>query len=114
MYFTHESLFLIISYFIFNIRNHLTTILPTFRLASACSDEDMLSSNENDEQINANVGSSAEDGIAGGTVYRSSKTLTNRILVEHHNQSTPQASTSKNVVTSGSMKPRVTTQQKGF
>ncbi|KAJ6220970.1 hypothetical protein RDWZM_006782 [Blomia tropicalis] len=95
-------------------KNHLTTILPTFRLASACSDEDMLSSNENDEQINANVGSSAEDGIAGGTVYRSSKTLTNRILVEHHNQSTPQASTSKNVVTSGSMKPRVTTQQKAL
>lgn len=38
-------------------RNHLTTILPTFRIASACSDEDMLSSNENEEVPPLNAGS---------------------------------------------------------
>nr|XP_046910325.1 uncharacterized protein LOC124491684 [Dermatophagoides farinae] len=38
-------------------KNHLTTILPTFRIASACSDEDILSSNENEEMANTNASS---------------------------------------------------------
>ncbi|OTF69429.1 hypothetical protein BLA29_003880 [Euroglyphus maynei] len=38
-------------------KNHLTTILPTFRIASACSDEDILSSNENEEMVNTNASS---------------------------------------------------------
>lgn len=35
----------------------MTNILPTFRIASACSDEDILSSNENEEMANTNASS---------------------------------------------------------
>ena len=87
----------------FSLRNHLTTILPTFRLASACSDEDMLSSNENDEQMNR-VNASSDECLS--PAYHATA----------NNKSTMQQlqSSSKSSVHVSASKPRVTLQQKGI
>lgn len=42
-------------------RNHLTEMLPSFRLASAGSDEDMLSSNTDLDRLSANYNGSEDD-----------------------------------------------------
>lgn len=101
-------------------RQHLTTILPTFRLASACSDEDMLSSNENEnEQINAAAANASSDECLTTPEYHSTKMgsigLPIKVSMEH--MSTPGRSHNTAAVsgqsTSSAKPPRVTLEQKG-
>ena len=55
----------------------MTTILPTFRIASACSDEDILSSNENEEMVNTNASS---DECLNSTVINNDNAKTGQTL----------------------------------
>ncbi|KAH9424357.1 Unconventional myosin-IXb [Dermatophagoides pteronyssinus] len=72
-------------------KNHLTTILPTFRIASACSDEDILSSNENEEMVNTNASS---DECLNSTVNSDNiKTLNTKTLKSTGNVNSNKIST---------------------
>ena len=102
-----SNLTLLIVIFCLSNRNHLTTILPTFRLASACSDEDMLSSNENEEQLNA-VNASSDECLS--PAYHA--TANNFSLAKQ--APAQQSNPSQSSIQISASKPRVTLQQKGI
>lgn len=105
-------------------RNHLTTILPTFRLASAGSDEDMLSSNE--EGISHEINTGSDECLSSplaNTVpsnfsppFQPTNVKTNVSFINrHHMESLPDSTNaegSSGLNSSFNTKPRVTLQQK--
>ena len=122
----------------FLFRQHLTTILPTFRLASACSDEDMLSSNEaeGDQQqqqqqhhqlktLNAGPGvnaSNSDECLTAPGYHATSNSIGLPLKVTGsggHPQlitasaAVSSATTTSTTATGSAMKPRVTQEQKG-
>lgn len=127
----------------FLYRQHLTTILPTFRLASACSDEDMLSSNEAEgdqpqqqqhhhqlKTLNAGPGvnaSNSDECLTAPGYHATSNSIGLPLKVSvtgsggsgGHPQlitasaAASSATTTSTTATGSAMKPRVTQEQKG-